>query len=50
MHHKGTVMLETDRLVLRRFTMDDAEAMFANWCADSEVPNILYGRRILRLK
>ncbi|MCL2166613.1 MAG: GNAT family N-acetyltransferase [Clostridiales bacterium] len=41
MNHKGTVTLDTDRLVLRRFTMDDAEAMFTNWCADPEVTKYL---------
>ena len=37
MTHKGTVTLETERLILRRFTMDDAEAMFRNWGSDTEV-------------
>lgn len=41
MNHKGTVMLETDRLILRRFTMDDAEAMFRNWASDPEVTKYL---------
>lgn len=35
--HKGTVMLESERLILRRFTMNDAEAMFNNWANDAEV-------------
>lgn len=35
--HKGTVTLESDRLMLRRFTIDDAEAMFNNWTNDAEV-------------
>ena len=30
MKHKGTVTLETERLILRRFTMDDLEPMFYN--------------------
>lgn len=37
LQHKGTVTLESERLVLRRFTMDDAEAMFNNWACDAEV-------------
>jgi ribosomal-protein-alanine N-acetyltransferase len=37
MTHKGTVTLETERLILRRFTLDDAEAMFRNWCNDPDV-------------
>lgn len=35
--HKGTVTLESDRLVLRKFTMADAEAMFNTWTNDPEV-------------
>lgn len=30
MTHKGTVELETERLILRRFSPDDADAMFCN--------------------
>lgn len=41
MNHKGTVTLETERLILRRFTMDDAEAMFRNWASDPEVTKYL---------
>ena len=29
--------LITDRLILRKFTMDDAEEMFSNWANDPEV-------------
>ena len=35
--HKGTILLETERLLLRRFTMEDAEAMYRNWGSDEEV-------------
>lgn len=35
--HKGTVTLETPRLILRRFTADDAQAMFDNWANDADV-------------
>lgn len=31
MDHKGTVLLETERLILRRLTIGDAEDMFRNW-------------------
>ena len=31
------VNLETERLVLRPFTMDDAQSMYDNWTSDSEV-------------
>jgi ribosomal-protein-alanine N-acetyltransferase len=41
MNHKGTVTLETERLILRRFTIDDAEAMFQNWASDDEVTKYL---------
>ena len=41
MIHKGTVRLETDRLILRRFTVDDAQAMYDNWASDPEVTRYL---------
>ena len=37
MNHRGTQRLETERLVLRRFAVDDAQAAFDNWCSDPEV-------------
>ena len=37
MQHLGTITLETPRLLLRRFTLDDAEDMFRNWASDDEV-------------
>ncbi len=41
MKDTGTQRIETDRLVLRRFTLDDAEAMYRNWASDSEVTHFL---------
>jgi len=41
MKHKGTITLETERLVLRRFTLDDAGAVFNNWASDPEVTKYL---------
>lgn len=41
MTHKGTVTLETERLILRRFILEDAEAMFCNWASDPEVTKFL---------
>ncbi len=41
MNHQGTVRLESDRLILRRFTMKDAPSMFANWAQDPEVTRFL---------
>ena len=35
--HRGTQRLETPRLILRRFTPDDAQAMYTGWASDSEV-------------
>lgn len=39
--HKGTKTIRTERLVLRRFTPDDADAMFANWANDERVTRYL---------
>ena len=39
--HKGTQTLETSRLILRRATREDAEAMFRNWASDPEVTRYL---------
>jgi len=39
--HKGTVTLETERLILRQFTPEDAEVMFNNWANDAEVTKYL---------
>lgn len=41
MNHLGTVELETKRLVLRRFSADDAQAMYDNWASDPEVTRYL---------
>ena len=41
MKHSGTQRLETERLVLRRFTQQDAAAMYKNWAADGEVTKYL---------
>ena len=41
MEHKGTVRLETSRLILRRFTSEDALPMFCNWASDGEVTRFL---------
>ena len=39
--HKGTVSLETPRLILRCAEISDAEAMFKNWANDPEVTKYL---------
>lgn len=41
MKHLGTKTIETERLILRRFTLEDAEAMFRNWASDAEVTKFL---------
>lgn len=38
--HVGTNVIETERLMLRRFKIDDAEDMFNNWAKDPE--NVRY--------
>lgn len=39
--HKGTETLRTERLILRRFTVDDAGEMFDNWASDDRVTRFL---------
>ncbi len=41
MHHCGTRMIETKRLLLRKFVIEDADAMFRNWASDKEVTKFL---------
>jgi len=41
MINTGTQEIVTDRLILRRFTLEDAENMFNNWANDPEVTKYL---------
>ncbi|MCM1182785.1 MAG: GNAT family N-acetyltransferase [Roseburia sp.] len=41
MEHCGTQRLETDRLILRRYTVEDAAAMYENWASDEAVTKYL---------
>lgn len=41
MEHKGTVTLETERLILRKFRESDAEAAFKNWTSSDMVTKFL---------
>jgi ribosomal-protein-alanine N-acetyltransferase len=41
LNHKGTKTLETNRLILRRAYITDAEPMFRNWASDPEVTKFL---------
>ncbi len=41
MNHIGTQVIETQRLTLRRFREEDAQAQFENWASDPEVTRFL---------
>ena len=41
MNHQGTKSIETPRLILRRFTLEDAPAMYRHWANDPEVTKYL---------
>lgn len=41
MNHQGTKRMETERLVLRPFTIEDAPKMYENWASDPEVTKFL---------
>lgn len=39
--HRGTQTIHTERLILRRFTVSDAQEMFDNWASDKRVTKYL---------
>lgn len=41
MKNVGTVLIETERLILRRFTTSDSQAMFLNWAGSLKVTKYL---------
>lgn len=41
MNKTGTQRIETHRLILRQYRIEDAEDMFTNWASDSEVTKFL---------
>lgn len=41
MEHRGTVRIETERLILRQFTLADADYAFKNWTSDEKVTEFL---------
>lgn len=41
MNHKGTIKIETENLILRKFVLEDAQAMYNNWASDEEVTKFL---------
>ncbi len=50
MIHKGTRNLETDRLLLRKFTTEDYKAAYNNWCSNPNVAKYVTCRLIKILK
>lgn len=41
MQHQGTVVIETERLILRPFKIEDADYAFKNWTNDDKVTRFL---------
>lgn len=41
LNHKGSGIIETERLILRQYRSTDAELMFKNWASDREVARFL---------
>ena len=41
MIHQGTKILQTNRLILRKFKIEDAQAMFDNWASNPNVTKFL---------
>lgn len=41
MNHQGTKTIETERLILRQFNMEDIHAAFSNWTSDEKVTEFL---------
>jgi len=41
MRHSGTAVIETERLLLRPFCLEDAEEMFAGWASSKKVTEFL---------
>ena len=41
LNHKGSIPLETKRLILRRLKLEDAPTVFNNWASDKEVTKFL---------
>lgn len=41
MKHNGTKVIETENLILRKFELSDANAVYNNWASDSDVTKYL---------
>lgn len=39
--HKGTQAIKTDRLTLRRFTLDDSKDVFEKWTGSNETSRFI---------
>lgn len=48
-HDCGPETIETDRLILRRFSMDDADSMMRNWVSDDNIQG-MYGEPSYKTK
>lgn len=44
LNHIGTKTIETERLILRKYIINDATDMFNNWVSDEEVSKYLAWR------
>ncbi len=48
--HNGTRMIETERLILRRFEYTDDESMLEYWIADPAIQSMIPNQYLLRSK
>ena len=37
MNHKGTKELQTQRLILRKFKIEEYQSMYDNWASEDEI-------------
>jgi len=45
LNHKGTIEIATQRLILRRFIINDVDNMFNNWASDKDVSKYMRWRQ-----
>ncbi len=48
MFHNGSITIETPRLILRKFTLNDVDTSFKNWTSDDKVTEFLRWQKIGR--
>ena len=41
LYKKGSAIMKTDKMILRKFTINDADKMYQNWASDSRVTKFL---------